>query len=41
MKILNIEWEAFGLEDIKDAFAAEGYDVSGFPFSKHENAVDN
>ena len=41
MKILNIEWEAFGLEDIKDAFAAEGYDVSGFLFSKHENAVDN
>ncbi len=41
MKILNIEWEAFGLEDIKEAFLAEGHSVTGFPFSKQENAIDD
>lgn len=41
MKILNIAWEAFGLEDMKEAFLAEGHSVTDFPFSKKENAVDN
>ena len=41
MKILNIEWKAFGNDDIKDAFRAEGHSVVGFPFSKEENARYN
>ena len=41
MKIINIEWEAFGMEDIKDAFYKEGHEVVGFPFSKYENAIEN
>lgn len=41
MKILNIEWEAFGIEDMKEAFSAEGHQVISFPFSKRENAVEN
>lgn len=41
MKVLNIEWKAFGNEDIKDAFHAEGHTVVGFPFSKEENARHN
>ena len=41
MKILNIAWEAFGLDDIKEAFETEGHRVTDFPFSKRENAVDN
>lgn len=40
-KVLVIEWEAFGMEDLKEAFCAEGYEVVGFPFSKYENAIDN
>lgn len=40
-KILVIEWEAFGMEDIKEAFCAEGYEIVGFPFSKYENAIEN
>lgn len=41
MKILNVEWKAFGNDDIKDAFGAEGHSVVGFPFSKEENAREN
>lgn len=41
MKILNVEWKAFGNDDIKDAFGAEGHRVVGFPFSKEENAREN
>ncbi len=41
MKILIIEWEAFGLEDMKEALLAEGHSITDFPFSKRENAVDN
>lgn len=41
MKILNIEWEAFGIDDIKDAFRLEGHKVVGFSFSKDEDARHN
>lgn len=33
MKILFIEWESFGKQDMKEAFIAEGHTVVSFPFS--------
>ncbi len=41
MKILNIEWKAFGNQDMVDAFLAEGHHVVHFPFSKEENVRNN
>lgn len=41
MKILNIEWKAFGNQDMVDAFLAEGHDVAHFPFSKEADARNN
>lgn len=41
MRILNIEWKAFGDQDMVDALLAEGHDVAHFPFSKEENARNN
>ncbi len=41
MKILNIEWKAFGNQDIVDALLAEGHEVAHFPFSKEENSRKN
>lgn len=38
MKILNIEWNAFGKDDIKDAFLAEGHSIVQFPFSTKGDA---
>lgn len=32
MKILYIEWESYGYQDIKGAFLAEGHQLVGFPF---------
>lgn len=32
MKILFIEWESYGYQDIKGAFVAEGHQLAGFPF---------
>ena len=45
MKILIIEWDAFGKDDIKEAFSMEGHDVVCFPFStkgdaRHDPAVE-
>ena len=31
MKILFIEWESFGKEDVKMAFCAEGHELLMFP----------
>lgn len=36
MKILYIEWDSFGNEDMKEAFLAEGHELTRFPFSKDE-----
>ncbi|MCM1251273.1 MAG: DUF3880 domain-containing protein [Clostridium sp.] len=36
MKILFIEWESFGNEDIKDAFTKEGHRFYSFPFSNKD-----
>ena len=33
MKILMIEWDSFGKEDIEEAFCAEGHDLVLFPVS--------
>ena len=46
MKILFIEWESYGNENMKDALHAEGHCVIGFPFSinekhRHNPAVEN
>ncbi len=38
MKVLFIEWESFGNEDVKEAFLAEGYALYSFPFTYHGNA---
>lgn len=40
MKILFIEWNSFGNEDIKAAFAAEGHDVVCHPFSNKDPRRD-
>ena len=40
MKILFIEWNSFGNEDIKAAFAAEGHDVVCRPFSNKDPRRD-
>lgn len=32
MKILFIEWESYGYQDIKEAFLAEGHQLVAFPF---------
>lgn len=36
MKVLYIEWDSFGNEDMKAAFLAEGHELVCFPFSKDE-----
>ena len=36
MKILNIEFNAFGSADIKEAFLAEGHTYVDFFFDKEE-----
>lgn len=36
MKILYMEWDSFGNEDMKTAFAEEGHCLICFPFSKDE-----
>lgn len=35
MKVLVMEWKSFGHEDILDAFAQLGYEVSCMPFDNH------
>ena len=40
MKILFIEWNSFGNEDIKEAFAAEGHNVACYPFSNRDDRRD-
>lgn len=44
MKILYIDWDSFGREDMKEAFLAEGHDLQCFPFSnkegRHEASVE-
>ena len=45
MRVLIIEWDAFGKDDIKEAFSMEGHDVVRFPFStkgdaRHDPAVE-
>ena len=40
MKILFIEWNSFGNEDIKAAFAAEGHEVVRHPFSNKDPRRD-
>ena len=32
MKVLFIEWESYGYQDIKEAFAEEGHELVCFPF---------
>lgn len=41
MKILFIEWESFGNNDIKDAFIAEGHEVVCYPFSNKDSRRDS
>lgn len=41
MKILLIEWKAYGQQDIRQAFIAEGHSVVQFPFSTREDARQN
>lgn len=45
MKILYIEWNSFGNEDMKEAFWAEGHHLICFPFSnregRHDEAVES
>ena len=41
MKILLIDWDCFGKEDIEDAFAAEGYEILRFPFSVSGDVYDD
>lgn len=38
MKIVVVEWDSFGNDDIKEAFIAEGHKVACFPFSNKNNA---
>lgn len=40
MKILFIEWESFGIKDIKTAFTAEGHDVVCYHFSNKDSRRD-
>ena len=40
MKILFIEWDSFGKEDIKEAFCAEGHELILFPVSMEEDLDD-
>ena len=40
MKILFIEWNSFGNEDIKKAFAAEGHNVVCYPFANRDGRRD-
>lgn len=35
MKVLFIEWESFGNEDVKEAFLSEGHVLFRFPFTYH------
>lgn len=37
MKVLMIEWDSFGKEDIEEAFCAEGHDLVLFPVSVDED----
>ena len=41
MKILNIELNAFGSKDIKEAFIAEGHTFVDFLFAKKESTRNN
>ena len=40
MKVLFIEWNSFGNEDIKGAFAAEDHEVVCYPFSNKDSRRD-
>ncbi len=40
MKILFIEWESFGKEDVKEALHAEGHEIVSFPISIEEDLDD-
>ena len=40
MKIVFIEWESFGKEDVKEAFRAEGHEMVSFPVSIEEDLDD-
>ena len=40
MKILFIEWESFGKEDVKEAIHAEGHEMVSFPISMEEDLDD-
>ena len=40
MKIMFIEWQSFGNEDIKDAFTAENHEVVCYPFSNKDSRRD-
>lgn len=41
MKILYIDWDSFGREDMKEAFLTEGHDLKCFPFSNREGRHDS
>ena len=40
MKVLFIEWNSFGNEDIKESFAAEGHKVVCYPFANRDGRRD-
>ncbi len=40
MKIVFIEWESFGKEDVKEAFRAEGHEMVSFPVQIEEDLDD-
>ena len=40
MKVLFIEWQSFGNNDIKEAFALEGHEVVCYPFSNKDGRRD-
>lgn len=41
MKILMIDWDCFGKEDLEDAFAAEGHDLLHFTLSRSADLYDD
>lgn len=40
MKVLFVEWDSFGKEDMKEAFCAEGHELILFPVSMEEDLDD-
>ncbi len=41
MKVLLIDWDCFGKEDVEEAFAAEGYEILLFPLSVSGDLYDD